>query len=144
MENENATSNHPVLSALNGKITELLNKISDLELELSKAHTRISEMNSYRARQEQELQELLIEGLTDETIDSVAVNSIADVFGLTLERRIVITATYNVEACFLVPFGTDPDEIANGMGISTEFHGEASEYLETDHWELDDYNIEEV
>ena len=44
MENKNATSNHPVLSALNGKITELLNKISDLELELTKAHTRISEM----------------------------------------------------------------------------------------------------
>lgn len=138
---ENATSNHPVLTALNGKITELVNRIAELEKDIETRKEQSRQRAVEMVENEEKLQEVLVEGINDSEITNEFAQSIADIFGIELTEDIEVEFVFKVQASFNVPIGFDPDDLASEVGIRTEFIGNASDYLNHDYWELDDWNV---
>lgn len=143
MENENteATSNHPVLNALNGKIAELVDRIDVLEKLLEEKREQARQRANEIVANEEKLQEVLVEGIKDSEITYEFAESIAEIFGIELTEEIAVEFTFKVQASFTVPVGFDSDELASEVGIKTEFLGKADEYLNNDYWELHDWEV---
>lgn len=143
MENENteATSNHPVLTALNGKIAELVDRIDVLEKLLEEKREQARQRANEIVANEEKLQEVLVEGIKDSEITYEFAESIAEIFGIELTEEIAVEFTFKVQASFTVPVGFDSDELASEVGIKTEFLGKADEYLNNDYWELHDWEV---
>lgn len=140
-ENENTTSNHPVLTALNGKITELVNRIAELEKEIEERKQQSRQRATDIVENEEKLKEVLVEGIRDSEITYDFAESIADIFGIELTEEIAVEFIFKVQASFTVPVGFDSDELASEVGIKTEFIGKADEYLNNDYWELHDWEV---
>ena len=103
MENENATSNHPVLTALNGKITELVNRIAELEKDIETRKEQSRQRAVEMVESEEKLQEVLVEGINDSEITYEFAESIAEIFGIELTEEIAVEFTFKVQASFTVP-----------------------------------------
>lgn len=130
-------NNHPVLQ-------QLKDRIAELETQLLAKTQSFEFLVATRSQEEDQLKELLVEGLTDGTIEEVAANSIADIFSIELTRQVALTLVFHVEASLNVPYGIDLDELAGEVGIQTDFTGKSGDYLDYDHWELYDYSVEEA
>ena len=100
MENENATSNHPVLTALNGKITELVNRIAELEKEIETRKEQSRQRAYDIVANEEKLKEVLVEGINDSEITNEFAQSIADIFGIELTEEIEVEFVFKVQASF--------------------------------------------
>jgi len=137
-ENTNPTSNHPVLFALNNKITELLEANAKHEETIKNLFETISMMTTNVEALEDWLKEALT--ITGE-IEFDTATEIADIFNITLTEEVEMELTFKVSATFTVPIGTDHDSLASEVGIDENFTGQAEEYLESSSWELDDWNI---
>ena len=137
-ENTNPTSNHPVLFALNNKITELLEANAKHEETIKNLFETISMMTTNVEALEDWLKEALT--ITGE-IEFDTATEIADIFNITLTEEVEIELTFKVSATFTVPIGTDHDSLASEVGIDENFTGQAEEYLESSSWELDDWSI---
>jgi sugar-specific transcriptional regulator TrmB len=127
-------NNHPVLQQLKDRIAEL-----EKEIEQRKEQSR---QRAYEiVANEEKLKEVLVEGINDSEITNEFAKSIADIFDIELTAQIDVEFVFRVQASFNVPIGFDPDDLANDVGIETNFIGNAEEYLNHDYWELDDWNI---
>jgi hypothetical protein len=132
---------HPVLTALNDKISELLTKIAELEKEIEDRKEQSRQRANSFVADIQKLEEVLVEGIKDSEITQEFAESIADIFGVELTEEIAVEFTFKVQASFTVPIGFDSDELANEVGISTEFVGDARDFLNNDFWELTDWEV---
>lgn len=130
MENENATSNHPVLTSLN---TEVEN--------LKTANKNLWDALGVMSRNVEALEDWVKEALTNSQIDFDTATEIAEIFDFTLTEEVEMELTFKVQATFTVPIGFDHDKLAEDFGITENPLGVAEEYLENSHWELDDWNI---
>lgn len=132
MENENteATSNHPVLSALNTELARLTTENKNLWDSLG-----------MMSRNVELLEDWVKEALTVSQIDFDTATEIAEIFGFVLTEEVEMELTFKVQATFTVPIGFDHDKLAEDFGITENPLGVAEEYLENSHWELDDWNI---
>lgn len=133
MENENteATSNHPVLSAINAEVARLTTENKNLWDSLGML-----------SRNVESLEDWLKEALTvSGQIDFDTATEIAEIFGFTLTEEVEMELTFKVSATFTVPIGFDHDSLASDFGITENPLGVAEEYLDYSHWELDDWNI---
>lgn len=137
-ENTNPTSNHPVLFALNNKITELLEANAKHEETIKNLFETISMMTTNVEALEDWLKEALT--ITGE-IEFDTATEIAEIFGFSLTEEVEMELTFKVQATFNVPVGFDHDKLAEDFGITENPLGVAEEYLENSHWELDDWNI---
>jgi len=137
-ENTNPTSNHPVLFALNNKITELLEANAKHEETFKNLFETIGMMTTNVEALEDWLKEALT--ITGE-IEFDTATEIADIFNITLTEEVEMELTFKVSATFTVPLGTDHDSLASEVGIDEVFTGQAEEYLESSSWELDDWSI---
>lgn len=142
---------HPVLTALNEKVTTLENELSIATAQkdkLTNDNTFISEqhrksVDKYRSA-EYSLTDLLKELITDEDITIENAQRIADIFdNVNLTKRVTIrydiVATVEVE----VPFGKEDDEIADNTycdRVTFETYEEDSEVLEVD-FDVSDWNV---
>lgn len=136
-ERDKMENNHPVLQ-------QLKDRIAELEAQLLAKTESFDNAIRVRNQEEEQLRELLIEGLTEETIEEATANSIADIFSIELLRNVALSLVFHVEASLQVPYGVDLDELANEVGIETNFTGKAGDYLDYDTWELYDYSVEEA
>lgn len=127
-------NNHPVLQQLKDRIAELE---KDIENRRASSLHRANEM----VANEEKLKEVLVEGINDSEITNEFAQAIADIFGIELTEDIEVEFVFKVQASFSVPIGFDPDDLASEVGIRTEFIGNASDYLNSDYWELDDWNV---
>ena len=130
MENENTTSNHPVLSALNTEIETL-----------KTANKNLWDSFGMMSRNVELLEDWVKEAITNSQIDFDTATEIAEIFGFVLTEEVEMELTFKVSATFTVPIGFDHDKLAEDFGITENPLGVAEEYLENSHWELDDWNI---
>mgnify|MGYP006286183157 CR=1 FL=1 len=128
---------HPVLTHLN-------NKLESLENQLKASQESVMRLRDKYRSAEYKLEALLKELLDDEEISVENAQRIADIFdSITLTKQVEIRydiiATVTVE----VPFGTDPDEVAdNTYCDSVRFDNYESnhEVLEVD-FDVTDWNV---
>lgn len=130
-------NNHPVLQ-------QLKDRIAELETALTAKTESFDYAIRVRNQEEAQLKETLIEGINDSEITTEFAETIADIFSIELTREVSMTLTFKVEASLNVPYGIDLDELAQEVGIQTDFTGKAGDYLDYDHWELDDWSVEEA
>ena len=130
MENENTTSNHPVLSALKTELERLTTENKNLWDSLG-----------MMSRNVEMLEDWVKEALTVSQIDFDTATEIAEIFGFVLTEEVEMELTFKVSATFTVPIGFDHDKLAEDFGITENPLGVAEEYLDYSHWELDDWNI---
>lgn len=130
MENENTTSNHPVLSALKTELERLTTENKNLWDSLG-----------MMSRNVELLEDWVKEALTVSQIDFDTATEIAEIFGFVLTEEVEMELTFKVSATFTVPIGFDHDKLAEDFGITENPLGVAEEYLDYSHWELDDWNI---
>ena len=142
---------HPVLQALNEKISKLENDLSitTAERDANKNENNfissqlINARDKYR-KAEYALTDLLKEMISDDDITIENAQRIADIFdNVVLSKRISIrydiVATVEVE----VPFGTDEDEVADNTycdRVAFETYLDNSEILEVD-FDVTDWNV---
>lgn len=137
-ENTNPTSNHPVLFALNNKITELL-EVNTKHEETIKHLWEALAMETTKA---EVLEDWLKEALTiTGEIEFDTAQEIAEIFNITLTEEVEMELTFKLSVAFTVPIGTDTDSLASEIGIDEVFTGQAEEYLESSSWELDDWQV---
>ena len=137
MENENPTSNHPVLFALNNKITEL----TELNVQHEETIKNLFEALGMMTTNVEALEDWIKEALGVSQIDFDTATEIAEIFGFSLTEEVEMELTFKVQATFNVPIGFDHDKLAEDFGITENPVGVAEEYLDYSHWELDDWNI---
>ena len=142
---------HPVLQALNEKVTSLENALSIATAEKDKLNSdkeflsaQITKWSDKYRSAEYSLTDLLKELITDEDITLENAQRIADIFdNVNLTRRVTIrydiVATVELE----VPFGKEDDEIADNTycdRVTFETYEEDSEVLEVD-FDVTDWNV---
>lgn len=130
MENENATSNHPVLSSLKDELVKL-----------SVENKNLWDSLGMMSRNVEALEDWVKEAIINSQIDFDTATEIAEIFGFVLTEEVEMELTFKVQATFTVPIGFDHDKLAEDFGITENPLGVAEEYLENSHWELDDWNI---
>jgi DNA-directed RNA polymerase sigma subunit (sigma70/sigma32) len=137
-ENTNPTSNHPVLFALNNKITEL----TELNVQHEETLKNLWQALGMMTTNVEALEDWLKEALSiSGQIDFDTATEIAEIFGFSLTEEVEMELTFKVQATFNVPIGFDHDKLAEDFGITENPLGVAEEYLENSHWELDDWQI---
>jgi hypothetical protein len=137
-ENTNPTSNHPVLFALNNKITEL----TALNVQHEETIKNLFEALGMMTKNVEALEDWLKEALTiTGEIEFDTAQEIAEIFGFSLTEEVEMELTFKVSATFTVPIGFDHDSLASDFGITENPLGVAEEYLDNSSWELDDWNI---
>ena len=128
MENENTTSNHPVLSALKTELERLTTENKNLWDSLG-----------MMSRNVEMLEDWVKEALTVSQIDFDTATEIAEIFGFVLTEEVEIEMTFKVSASFTVPIGTEHEHLVSDFGITENPLGLAEEYLDNSSWELDDW-----
>jgi hypothetical protein len=142
---------HPVLQALNEKVSKLENDLSILTAERDATAREKDFINSqlinardkYR-KAEYALTDLLKELITDEEITIDNAQRIADIFdNVILSTR--VTIRYDIVAAveLEVPFGKDLDEVADNTycdSVRFETYESDSEVLEVD-FDVTDWNV---
>jgi hypothetical protein len=142
---------HPVLATLNEKVARLENDLSIATAEkdkLSNEKTFVSEQlrksaDKYRSA-EYSLTDLLKELITDEEISIENAQRIADIFdNVILTKRVNIRYDIVVSVELEVPFGKDPDEVADNTycdSVRFDTYEEDSEVLECD-FDVTDWTV---
>jgi predicted nuclease with TOPRIM domain len=142
---------HPVLTALNEKVTKLENDLSILTAERDALKNKDEFVSAqlkkwsdkYRLT-ESSLQDLLKEMLDDEEIEFDAAKKIAELFdNVNLSKQITIRYTISADVLVEMPYNADADEVANDIYLDrTDFatyHGDA-DILETD-TDVEDWRV---
>lgn len=138
------TIQHPVLVSLNEKVESLTTQVSNLQSQNQALQdTNLRLRDKYRSA-EYQLEAKLKELLDDEEISVENAQAIADIFdGITLTKQIEITYTISATATIEVPYGADPDEVADSVYVErVEFYTDYdnADVLETDH-EVEDWRV---
>lgn len=138
------TIQHPVLVSLNEKVESLTTQVSNLQSQnqaLSDTNLRLRD--KYRSA-EYQLEAKLKELLDDEEISIENAQAIADIFdGITLTKQVEITYTISATATIEVPYGADPDEVADSVYVErVEFYTDYTnaDILESDH-DVEDWRV---
>jgi hypothetical protein len=130
-------SNHPALQQLKDQIANLESS------KQAQSDTILRLRDKYRTA-EYSLEAVLKELLDDEEISIENAQKIAEIFdGITLTKQIEIAYTITATATIEVPYGADPDEVADSTYVErVEFYTdfENAEILESDH-EAEDWNV---
>jgi hypothetical protein len=130
-------SQHPVLVGLRSEIANLES------VKQAQSDTIIRLRDKWRTA-EYSLESVLKELLDDEEISPENAQKIADIFdGITLTKQIEIEYTITATATVEVPYGSDPDDVANSTYVErvefyTDFDG--ADVLESDH-EAEDWRV---
>ncbi len=128
---------HPVLTHLNKRLETLQNRNAELE----QTTTRLRD--KYRSA-EYQVEAKLKELLDDEEISPENAQAIADIFdSITLTKQVEIAYTVTATVTVEVPYGADPDEVADSTYIErVEFYTEFdnAEVLESDH-DVEDWRV---
>jgi len=132
---ESVVSEHPVLTPLKNRIAEL-----EREVEVVKGNA-----DNYRnrwnilANQRYTLENALATFVEDEEIEIDVAQKIADIFDISLTKKIDVELTYKVTVSVEVPLGDDVsvDDVADNVSISVDYYG-SGEMLESDS-DLDDW-----
>ena len=142
---------HPVLQILNEKVSKLENDLSILTAERDATAREKEFINSqlinardkYR-KAEYALTDLLKEMITDEDITIENAQKIADIFdNVILTKRVNIRYDIVVSVELEVPFGKDPDEVADNTycdSVRFDTYEEDSEVLECD-FDVTDWTV---
>jgi hypothetical protein len=142
---------HPVLQALNEKVSKLENDLSIVTAERDANKNENNFINSqlinardkYR-KAEYALTDLLKEMITDEDITIENAQKIADIFdNVILTKRVNIRYDIVVSVELEVPFGKDPDEVADNTycdSVRFDTYEEDSEVLECD-FDVTDWTV---
>ncbi len=128
--------NHPAL-------TQLKDKIANLEAQVERADTLVAEKEATALRlrdkyrtAEYKLEAVLKELLDDEEISIENAKTIADIFDyITLTKQITIQYDITATATIEVPYGADADDVAGSTYVErVEFYTdfEDAEVLESD------------
>jgi predicted nuclease with TOPRIM domain len=135
---------HPVLTHLNKRLEELQTQNANLEsVKQAQSDTILRLRDKWRTA-EYSLESVLKELLDDEEISPENAQKIADIFdGITLTKQIEIEYTITATATVEVPYGSDPDDVANSTYVErvefyTDFDG--ADVLESDH-EAEDWRV---
>ena len=137
-EAEIATAiSHPVLTHLNKRLEDLQNLVAEKD-------TRILQLRDKYRTAEYSLESKLKELLDDESIELEYAKEIAEIFdGITLTKQIEIAYTITATATIEVPYGADPDEVADSTYVErVEFYTdfENAEVLEVDQ-DVEDWRV---
>ena len=128
---------HPVLTHLNAKV-------ENLQSQLTASQDSVMRLRDKYRTAEYSLEAVLKELLDDEEISIENAQKIAEIFdGITLTKQIEIAYTITATATIEVPYGADPDEVADSTYVErVEFYTdfENAEILESDH-EAEDWNV---
>ena len=142
---------HPVLQALNEKISKLENDLSIATAEKD----RLTQSNEFMSAQitkwsdkyrkaEYALTDLLKEMISDEDITIENAQKIADIFdNVTLTKRVTIQYDIVSTVEFEVPFGKDIDEVADNAYcdvVRFDTYDSDSEVLECD-FDISNYTV---
>lgn len=142
---------HPVLQALNEKVTELENELSlatakkdALQNSLDLSNTNYQKaVDKYRTA-EYSLTSVLKELLDDEDITFENATKIADIFdSVTLTKVVMIRYELHADVELEVPYGSDVDDIAGNTYIdrvTAETYESDVEVLEVD-FDVSDYRV---
>ena len=128
---------HPVLTHLN-------KRLENAQSQLTASQDSVMRLRDKYRTAEYQLEAKLKELLDDEEISVENAQAIADIFdGITLTKQIEITYTISATATIEVPYGADPDEVADSVYVErVEFYTDYdnADVLETDH-EVEDWRV---
>jgi hypothetical protein len=128
---------HPVLTHLN-------QRLENLQSLLTASQDSVTRLRDVYRTAEYSLEALLKELLDDEEISPENAQRIADIFdSITLTKQVEITYTISATATVEVPYGSDPDEVADSTYVErvefyTDFDG--ADVLEVDH-DVEDWKV---
>jgi hypothetical protein len=142
---------HPVLAALNEKVARLEADLSIATAEKDKlkqnnefVSAQLTKWSDKYRKAEYALTDLLKELITDEEISIENAQRIADIFdNVILTKRVNIRYDIVVSVELEVPFGKDPDEVADNTycdSVRFDTYEEDSEVLECD-FDVTDWNV---
>jgi predicted nuclease with TOPRIM domain len=137
-------SNHPVLTKLKEELLEAQTKYADTYSRLTVVFEEKSKLNDKYRTHQYALEAKLKELLDDEEISIENAQAIADIFDyITLTKQVEISYTITANTTIEVPYGADPDEVADSTYVERiEFYTdfENAEILETDQ-EVEDWRV---
>jgi hypothetical protein len=128
---------HPVLTKLNKRLEELQNLVAEKD-------SRILALRDKYRSAEYQVEAQLKELLDDEVLTAEQAQGIADIFDrITLTKQVEIAYTITATVTVEVPYGADPDEVADNIYVErVEFYTdfENADVLESDH-EIEDWRV---
>lgn len=137
-------SNHPVLTKLKEDLAEAQAKYAETYSRLTAVFDEKSKLSDKYRTQQYALESKLKELLDDEEISVENAQAIADIFDyITLTKQVEIAYTVTATVTVEVPYGADPDEVADSTYIErVEFYTDFdnAEVLESDQ-EVEDWRV---
>jgi len=144
IETADLSSNHPVLTQLKKRIEELEMNITTQSSFIADYRKSLEQQFDRTRKQQAECQSVLETLLENQDISLEDAELIADCFDyVSLTKTVQIEFNITATATVQVPLGTDPDEVAGSVYVSsfdfyTDYNG--AEMLDYD-FTTDDYNV---
>ena len=133
---ETVIPEHPSLSVLKNRITELEREVQITKQTSDNYRNRWNELNN----QKYTLENALRTFVEDEELSMEIAGQLAEIFDITLTKTIDVELTFKVSVSVEVPLGSEltVDDVADYVSIAVDYSGEG-DLIESD-FNLDDWN----